>query len=541
MSNLEFHPEQAIGEGLLRLDKQELLEFVSQLCLHLKAQVGSRAYHGGIFPENICRDADGNFAIGPAKMEKWTGQELEFVAPEMYWHGDASPAADVYSLALLVIYGLNEGKLPYDTPTSSGKLARMSGKPLPLPQNAGKRLSEVLEKATAFQAKDRYQSPEELQIMLESCMDNKYLGGSSGAEAVFQKNHGELSDIERMMVDIIEKGSEPEEKAPEEPALPEGLSEEEMAGLEKPEPVRQEKEDINAMVEEFFGLTGEEETTAAPDPQEDGEEVRVYEPSKEKKDRQPIPILTVEKYPELEPVVLKQQPRVERTKPQTEEQSAQPEPPKDEKKLRRRRARRAIASVLIVCLALVAGALGLNLWWNRDSRPTQINPTPDPSSLFAPEPTLQPTLQPTEPSEILSIPTEAPQQPRYAVVKSDLSWTLAREACLEQEGHLATISGPEELAEITKLAEELGLTRIWVGCRWVNNELIWENGEQNEYFVWAENEPSSWDYYDNVPENYIMIYREGDRWLFNDCRDDPAGDYPEFYSGIMGYAIEFER
>ena len=541
MSNLEFHPEQAIGEGLLRLDKQELLEFVSQLCLHLKAQVGSRAYHGGIFPENICRDESGAFAIGPARMEKWTGQELEFVAPEMYWHGDASPAADVYSLGLLVIYGLNEGKLPYDTPTASGKLARMSGKELPIPQSAGKRLSEVLEKATAFQAKDRYQSPEELQIMLESCMDNKYLGGSSGAEAVFRKDHGELSDIERMMVDIIEKGSEPEEESPQEPELPEGLSEEEMAGLEKPEPVPQEKEDINAMVEEFFGLTGEEESSAAPDPQDDGEEVRVYEPSKEKKDRQPIPILTVEKYPELEPVVLKQQPRVERAMPRTEEQSAQPEPPKDEKKVRRRRARRAIASVLIVCLALVAGALGLNLWWNRDSRPTQINPTPDPSSLFASEPTPQPTLQPTEPSEILSIPTEAPQQPRYVVVKSDLSWTLAREACLEQEGHLATISGPEELAEITKLAEELGLTRIWVGCRWVNNELLWENGEQNEYFVWAENEPSSWDYYDNVPENYIMIYREGDRWLFNDCRDDPAGDYPEFYSGVMGYAIEFER
>ena len=59
MSNLVFHPEQAIGEGLLRLDKQELLQFVSQLCLYLKAQVGSRAYHGGIFPENICREDSG--------------------------------------------------------------------------------------------------------------------------------------------------------------------------------------------------------------------------------------------------------------------------------------------------------------------------------------------------------------------------------------------------------------------------------------------------------------------------------------------------
>ena len=63
MSNLEFHPEQAIGEGLLRLDKQELLQFVSQLCLYLKAQVGSRAYHGGIFPENICRDENGNLSF----------------------------------------------------------------------------------------------------------------------------------------------------------------------------------------------------------------------------------------------------------------------------------------------------------------------------------------------------------------------------------------------------------------------------------------------------------------------------------------------
>ncbi len=541
MSNLEFHPEQAIGEGLQRLDKQELLQFVSRLCLHLKAQVGSRAYHGGVFPENICRGEDGSFAVGPAKMEKWSGQELEFVAPELYWHGKAGPEADVYSLALLVLYGLNEGKLPFDTATSSGQLARMSGKALPIPKAAGKRLGEVLEKATAFQAADRYHSPEEFQIMLESCMDNKYLGGSSGAEAVFKKEERELSDIERMMVDIIEKGADPEDGEEEEnTVLPAGLSPEEQAGLERPEPVRQSQEDINAAVEEFFGLSSGEESQP-PVPPEDGEEIRVYEPSKERKDRQPIPILTVEKYPELEPVVLKQPPRVERAKPVREEQPAQPEAPKDEKKVRRRRARRAVASVLVVCLLLVAGALGLNLWWNRDRRPTQINPTPDPSSLYVSQPAVQPTLQPTEPSEVLSIPTEAPQYPRYAVVKSDLSWTMAREACHEQEGHLATISGPEELAEIARLAEEQGLTRVWIGCRWVNNELIWENGEQSEYFDWAENEPSSMDYYDNVPENYIMIYREGDRWLYNDCRDDPAGDYPQFYSGVMGYAIEFEH
>lgn len=538
MSNLEFHPEQAIGEGLLRMDKQELLQFVSQLCLHLKAQLGSRTYHGGIFPENICRNEAGEFALGPARMEKWSGQELEFVAPELYWHGEAGPEADVYSLALLVIYGLNEGKLPFDTPSTSGQLARMSGKALPMPKTAGKRLTEVLEKATAFQAADRYRNPEELQIMLESCMDNKYLGGNSGAEAVFKKEECELSDLERMMVDIIEKGSEPEESGEEAcPVLPEGLSVEEQAGLEKPEPVEQKKEDINAMVEEFFGFsTGEKPDT--PTPEDDGEEIRVYQPSR--KDRPPIPILTEEKYPELAPVVLKQQPRVERVRPQ-DETPVPTETPQTEKKLRKRRGRRILAAVLAVCLLLVGGAVGLNAWWNRESRPTQINPTPDPGKLAESTPTVQPTLQPTEPSEVISIPTEAPKQTRYAVIPSDLSWTLAREACFEQGGHLAVISGPEELAEITKLAEEQNLTRVWIGCRWVNNELIWENGEQTEYFEWAENEPSSWDAYDNVPENYIMIFREGDRWLFNDNRNDPAGDYPEFYSGTMGYAIEFEH
>ena len=538
MSNLEFHPEQAIGEGLLRLDKQELLQFVSQLCLYLKAQVGSRAYHGGIFPENICRDENGAFAVGPAKMEKWTGQELEFVAPEMYWHGDASPAADVYSLALLVIYGLNEGMLPYDTATSSGKLARMSGKPLPMPKSAGKRLGEVLEKATAFQAQDRYQSPEELQIMLESCMDNKYLGGSSGAEIVFRKDAEELSDVERMMVDIIEGGSEKEEK----PAEPEDLASmtpEEQAGLEKPEPVEVEKEDIHAAVEEFFGsLTGDE--TSAPDEEE--EVIRVYEPTREKKERQPIPILTEELYPELEPVVLQRQaprPVKKQPEPKTQEQTQQ----EQAQQVRVRRNLRPIALALILCLSLVIGALGLNLYWMHGATPTQINPTPDPQRLTEGEypAAQQPSAQQTEqPAGVVIIPSPSPVLPRFTVTAADLSWTEAQKACNQLGGHLAVVRSSQDLAEIAALAEARGLTRIWVGCQRVQGQLVWENEAEVDYYNWLPGEPTVWDSYDNVPENYLMLVREGSTWYYNDNRNDPAGDYPDFYRGVMGYACEFE-
>ena len=547
MSDMQFHPEHAIGEGLLQLGKQRLLRFVSLLCLYLKAENGSRIYRGGIFPENICWDGDGSFAIGPAKMEKWSGQELEFIAPEMYWHGEASPAADVYSLALLVYYGLDEGKLPFDTATSSGQLARMSGKALPAPKNAGKRLAEVLEKATAFQASERYQTPGELQIMLESCMDNKYLSGNSGAEVVFKKEEEELSDIERMMVDIIEHGAEPEGKDGEEPVSLEGLSQEEIAGLEKPEVHPLQKEDISAAVEEFFGSVSDEETKAMPSLHADeAEEVRVYEPSREKKDRQPIPILTEEKYPELAPVVLHRQvPHLVESKEEKEEKAEpeEAEPISSAQEVRKRRSLRPLAIVLVVCLSLVAGALAVNLYWNRGARPTQINPTPDPQKLLAPtmQSTMQPRKEPTPPPIVVTTPTNAPQLTRYRVTVSDMSWTQARAACWDQGGYLAVISDQKELNEIIALAEAQNLTYVWIGCHRENDRMIWESGEEVEFYKWGANEPSKKDSYDMAREDYVLLRKINDQWYYNDCRDDPAGKYPDFFSGKMGFVVEFDR
>ena len=39
-------------------------------------------------------------------------------------------------------------------------------------------------------------------------MKTLYLGGVPSAEAIFRKNHGELDDVERMMVGIIEKSED---------------------------------------------------------------------------------------------------------------------------------------------------------------------------------------------------------------------------------------------------------------------------------------------------------------------------------------------
>ena len=541
MANLAFNPEKAVGKELLQMGRQELCLFVSRLCLHLKGEVGSRAWRGGIFPENICTDWKGGFALGPAKREKWSGQELEFVAPELYWHGETSPAADVYSLGLLLYYGLGGGKLPFETTSVSGQLARMSGKTLPAPKAAGKRLGEVLEKATAFRPEDRYQTPEELQIMLESCLDNKYLG-ADGPESLFGREEGELSEIERMMVGIMKQSGDEEqgeEETPQPEPEPENLSPEERAGLEKPDPQPVEQENVAAMVEEFFGSLNKKEEQQE---EEEAEDVRVYEPSKEKKDRQPIPILTEEKNPELAPVVLKSHGFVRSRPPQTEEEKVAEE-------VRKRRNLRPLAVVLALCVLLVVGAVMANALLNQSARSRLIaanagNPTPDPSALVNPEGGA--VLLPEEATDLSQLPEEEAQTPetalpRYVVTVGDESWVEAQTACREQGGYLAVISTREEFDEITRLADEQGITRLWIGCHRVDDPLAWEKDEAVYFSNWAENEPSYWDYWDGVAEDYVMLYKDGGSWFYNDNRNDPAADYPEYYSGTMGYVCEYDR
>ena len=41
-------------------------------------------------------------------------------------------------------------------------------------------------------------------------------------------------------------------------------------------------------------------------------------------------------------------------------------------------------------------------------------------------------------------------------------------------------------------------------------------------------------------EDYVLITRTADGWYYNDCIGDPAGRYPQFYSGKIGYIIEID-
>ena len=101
------------------------------------------------------------------------------MAPEVFWNGEESAAADVYAIALIVYVGLNGGKLPFadETEPNAEKRAhalrrRMSGDSFPMPEGVPDKLLAILKRALAFEPDNRYEnSYEMLKALWEYCGD----------------------------------------------------------------------------------------------------------------------------------------------------------------------------------------------------------------------------------------------------------------------------------------------------------------------------------------------------------------------------------
>ena len=597
MDMTEFDPDKRLGEGIGKMRRQELCALVSELCTRIRSEEGEDGYRGGVYPENISLSEDGAVAIGPGKRSDWEGQELRFIAPELYWGGKLGSPADVYSLGMLLYYGATGGKLPFDGESEEqARVDRMNGKTFAVPTVVPRALREIIIKATAFKASDRYQTVEELQARVDSCMQNKYLKGEPSSQALFQKEDRELSDLERIMVSIIdeENGEDTRrvksqaEKTPEADGQ-ERTEEGELPKLGTPPEKRQEDPAIQAAEDEemerlrqLFNAPYEEpplnqgvvpeiqeeaaQETLEPVPLAMGTEegdVRVYEPihgRRESKsvERQPIPILTVESNPELAPVVPSAQVLgAAGTKPPIN-RSAQVA-----QEVQKRR-RRPVAVVLILCALLIISAIVANAMltdssWHGTNRPATVIRGDGDASGTVSVPTAPPVEESVEVTEAPfdystldpeteidtqgnthEIAQQAAMEHRYEVISANDSWTEARDACIEKGGYLAVISTEEEFNRVIEMVQESGLSRVWLGCHRVDGSLVWEKADEVLYYPWDVGEPSYEDAWDGVDEDYLLLwYHNG--WVYNDSRNDPAADYPEWYVGTIGYVCEYDE
>ena len=537
MAGASFEPEKALGKKLAEMDKQELCAFISDLCSTVVAEVGSRGRRGGIYPDNISIDADGRIAVGPAGKSPWQGQELEFIAPEQYWAGQLSAATDVYAVGLLMYYAVSGGKLPF-AGERDAQLKRMGGGNPAAPHSAGRRLGAIIEKSIRFKPAERYQTLEELRVVVDSCLKNLYTGGVPSAEAIFKKTDSDLNDVERMMVGIIEKNEDAAIEKAE--VLPSGEPEDGVKVYKpvpkpaaKSAPKSQQKDVISDGQADM--LNKKMKTTAspaAPKLEEDGV---------------------------LQPVTVSQSAAHATPAVQYKLKTGRERKIAEEVKKRRRRP---LAVILVLCAVLVMVAIIMNAML-RDFEKARTVPDPmlqtTPTEASAdPYAAVPPTLTPEQihfedfntsvpgPSVTMDIGIlpeieEIPPEHSYQVIKDNVSWTKAAAACTRLGGHLAVINDEAEFNEITRLCDEQGLTYVWIGAHRVGGVEKWENGSDltDGYVLWARGEPTYIDRNDQVAEDYIMLWKNNGTWAYNDNRDDPYADYPYMFEGIIGYVCEF--
>lgn len=530
MEKHAFDPAGRLGERLQTLSRAELTALAETICRILTER---GTYHGGIRPDNISRADDGAVGLGaPARTDtkEWTTEELEFMAPEVFWSGALDASADVYSLGLLLYAGVTGGRLPFypdDRAPQPEDMAaalrrRMNGEALPPARKAGRELAQIIARATQCKPADRYATPAELCAALEQ-YDAEQRRSVPTAQEMFNKPEQELSEVERMMLSILAE----EAAAPE----PETEPEPEIAPETEPEPEAEAEaaSEPEAESELRFELKTEPEAEPEPEPaagQEEKPEEKPAAEQEEKPDEKPAaePETESEPQPERKP----EKPPVKKPEPY------RPAPAKPKKKApdAQRQSHKAgvLLTVLIICAAVLAVLLLRSLGVFGTPTAAETTPTPAPT---APVETAVPTETPT--------PTPTPKpEPTYEVVKADISWADAEAAAEAKGGHLVVIDSAEKWTRVAQLADESGLTYVWIGLyRADSGELAWVKDNVDPIYNWAAGEPSVRDT-NGAAENYVLIARRSDGWYYNDCIGDPAAKYPQFYGGKTGYIIEID-
>ena len=149
------------------------------ICDALLTSVDRDAFHGGVRPDNIRIQENTVKLGGKLKHEvgEFTPQELEYMAPELFWDGLRTPSADVYSVGLILYSVYNYGRLPFwprvGAITPNGRASalqkRMNGMDIPAPAAADPDLAAVIARALAFSTDERWEDIVELRYALGQC------------------------------------------------------------------------------------------------------------------------------------------------------------------------------------------------------------------------------------------------------------------------------------------------------------------------------------------------------------------------------------
>lgn len=168
------------------LSAEETAELGIEMCKALELCRKFNIIHRDIKPENIFVSETGHFKLGDFGIAKTVEKTVgglskkgtyAYMAPEVYKEEKYGASVDIYSLGIVLFRFLNNNRAPFMPPypepitfksRENAIYRRMSGEPIPFPSCPDKTLSEIVLRACAFDAKDRYSDASEMREVLEA-------------------------------------------------------------------------------------------------------------------------------------------------------------------------------------------------------------------------------------------------------------------------------------------------------------------------------------------------------------------------------------
>lgn len=101
----------------------------------------------------------------------------------------------------------------------------------------------------------------------------------------------------------------------------------------------------------------------------------------------------------------------------------------------------------------------------------------------------------------------------YKFFTSRVNWFTARDACLGEDSHLASVHSSEEQAFLKDDLITWGYDGVWIGGKMGTFEYQWEDGSQFDFTDWYSSEP-------NYDGECIYMYESSSyyhRWFDNPC------------------------
>lgn len=143
--------------------------------------------HRDVKPANIFLDEQGHFMLGDLGIAQIDGLKYcsmpermisSYSAPELFeLMATVNETIDLYAVGLILYRIYNGGHAPFEDERTSAKAAdklRVTGQELPAPMFADYEMAEIIRKACAFKAEDRYQTPDEMkQAFVDYMMRNQ--------------------------------------------------------------------------------------------------------------------------------------------------------------------------------------------------------------------------------------------------------------------------------------------------------------------------------------------------------------------------------